>query len=167
MKTRSFLPSVLCALFRCRGYCTAAIVLCGSLLFSGCSDDPATRIHRAAKAATIAALVENPAKEDNFERIATRVDQVLAAQSLTDAMIAELANELVRDGQIDRREAMAIALVAQELWIEFRPKDGVLPLDKPKVRAALMAFTQGIRDGVAFSRAFPPAPSPSQTQAAP
>lgn len=157
MKTRSLLRSGLCAL----------CVLCGSLFLSGCSDDPASRIHRAAKAATIAALVENPAKEASFERIAVRIDQVLASASLTDAMIAELANELVRDGQIDRREAMAIALVAQELWIEFRPKDGVLPLDKPKVRAALMAFTQGIRAGVAFSRAFPPSPAPSPSQAVP
>jgi uncharacterized lipoprotein YajG len=157
MKTRSFLHSGLCAL----------CVLCGSLLLTGCSDDPATRIHRAAKVASISILVEDPNKDDNLERIANRVDQLLAASSLTDAMIAELANELVSRGDIDRREAMAIALVAQELWVEFRPKDGVLPLDKPKVRAALMAFTAGIRDGVTFSRAFPPAPSPSQTQAAP
>ncbi|MGH6793556.1 MAG: hypothetical protein ACRECF_12560, partial [Methyloceanibacter sp.] len=70
----------------------------------------------------------------------------------SDAVIASVLGELVERGDIDRRQALIFAGVAQELWDIFRPADGVLQLD-PKRRAAIAGFAAGIREAVAFSRA--------------
>lgn len=131
---------------------TILSVLLLPLLFAGCDDSPSAKIHRGAKVAALAVLADDATKADELAAVADRFDELAAADNLTDSLIAELAGELVRSGQVDRREALIFAAIAQELWTEFRPEEGVLPIT-PKVRDALSGFTRGIREAVTFSRA--------------
>lgn len=148
MKTR--LLSGLCALG----------ALCVALFATGCREETkAERIERIARVATLGAMLEDPGAGADLLRIADTIDGVLAGDSLTDAIVARVLGELVEDGKVDRRRALIIAAVAEEIWAEFRPKDGILRLDNAKVRAAVAAFANGIRTGVRRAELIGPAPA--------